>query len=340
MGSFHGLLRLITPISKLYNTGTINLTNMVDGMFRLPKLALNGPLPWKQLLQIHTIVESHHIDRRSKSFPCVWILLKNKKQETYIATIKLLKQIIQQQQLHLFNDHFRKHKNFQAAIKHYNSKITKSSNTHSQCWLPDNICTDFERGLINAYSQEFRTVSVIQGCFFHFTQAIIKKIGTLKLRAQFKNNSDFKSMILLLFACAYLPVNQIPTEVDNILLQLPVVTAHNKQLATLAFIRYFRRTWLKRYPPELWCAYGRRDRTNNLLERNNGVIKDQCTKSTYFPQYVKHLCKLNAEATVEYERLRCKGINNFGLKRTNHRTKDAELFKLQHNYTYNVITTQ
>ena len=45
MGSFHGLLRLITPMSGLYNDNSIKLINMIDGMFRLPKLALNTALP-------------------------------------------------------------------------------------------------------------------------------------------------------------------------------------------------------------------------------------------------------------------------------------------------------
>ena len=143
MRSLHGLLRLISPISKIYNNGTTQLINMVDGMFRLPKLALNRPLPWKQLLQIHTVIESHSIERRSKSFPCVWILLKNKKQETYVAAIKLLKKIIKQKKLHIFIKHFRVNRNFQAAIKQYNNKLLQhntSNNSHESIWSPNIIC--------------------------------------------------------------------------------------------------------------------------------------------------------------------------------------------------------
>ena len=94
MRSFHGLLRLMTPISKFYSNNSIKLMNRIDGMFRLPKLAINKALQWKQLLQMPNVMESHNIERRSKSFPCIWILLPNKKQETCKATIKILKQII------------------------------------------------------------------------------------------------------------------------------------------------------------------------------------------------------------------------------------------------------
>ena len=340
MGSFHGLLRLITPISKFYSNNSINLINMIDGMFRLPKLAVNKPLPWKQLLQIHTVIESHNIERRSKSFPCVWILLPNKKQETYKITIEILKNIVNKHNLQIFIKHFKQHHNFKAALTHYNENKHVHNDKNAEIWLPDKICTDFERGLINSYRIQFNNAATIQGCFFHFTQANIKKIGRLKLRVEFKNNPDFKNMILLLFACAYLPPQLIPREIDTILLQLTVVTSKNKKLANLAFIRYFRRTWLKAYPPSLWSVYGRRDRTNNLLERNNGVIKDYCKKSTYFPDYIQHLCKLDAEATVEYERLRFKGITNFSLKRINQRIKDTQLDQLQKNYNKEKIQIQ
>ena len=342
MGSFHGLLRLITPISGLYNDNSIKLINMIDGMFRLPRLALNTTLPWKQLLQIHTVIESHDIKRRSKSFPCVWILLKNKKQQTYITTIKLLKKIVKKHKLYIFINHYKQYHNFQAAISHYNKyKDDQEINIKQcQCWSPTRLCIDFERRLINACNQEFRNVAITQGCFFHFTQANIKKIGSLKLKGEFKKNPDFKNMILLLFACAYLPNDKIANEVDNILLQLTLVTDKNKKLATLAYMRYFRRTWLKSYPPSLWSVYERRDRTNNLLERNNSIIKDNCNKSTYFPNYVKYLCKLDAETTVEYERLRSKGKKNFSLKRLNHRNKDIQIELLRNQYNNKNISTE
>ena len=341
IGSFHGLLRLITPLSTIYSNNKSELINMVDGMFRLPKLAVNKTLPWKQLLQIHTIVESHDIKRRSKSFPCVWILLKNKKQQTYIATINLLKQIMIERKLYIFLNHFNQHFNFEAALTFYNAnKSTNNVNKKSKIWLPNKICTDFERGLINAHQQEFQNIAIIQGCFFHFTQANIKKIGHLKLKGEFKNNKDFKNMILLLFACAYLPKNKINNEIDNILLQLTLITRNNKRLATLAYIRYFRRTWLKLYPPHLWSVYSRRDRTNNLLERNNAVIKNECSKHTYFPEYIKKLRKIDAETTVEYDRLRRKGKQNFTLKRLNHRKRDIQLHDLEIQYNKQFISTQ
>ena len=343
MGSFHGLLRLITPISKIYSTQDTSLINMVDGMFRLPRLAMNTSLPWKQLLQIHTVIESHDITRRSKSFPCVWILLKNKKKKTYISTIQLLKKIIREKSLCIFIEHYKKHHNFDSALTYYYEYINNdkvSSKITQEAWIPNKICTDFERGLINSYTEQFIESTSVKGCYFHFTQSIIKKIGTLRLRVEFKINKDFKNMVLLLFACAYLPQHSIHKEIDNILVQITLVCSNSKKLAILAFVRYFRRTWLKSYPPLLWCVYGRRDRTNNLLERNNGVIKDYCKKTTYFPDYVNQLCKLDAEATVEYERLRCKGINNFSLKRLNQRIKDTELEQLQIKYDQHILTTQ
>ncbi|CAG7827412.1 unnamed protein product, partial [Allacma fusca] len=74
---------------------------------------------------------------------------------------------------------------------------------------PATVTTDFEQALINAFTQKFPT-SRHQGCFFHFTQCIWRKIqalpGTCK---EYKSNDLFAQNIKTLAALAFLPVKDV-----------------------------------------------------------------------------------------------------------------------------------
>ncbi|CAG7828019.1 unnamed protein product [Allacma fusca] len=76
-------------------------------------------------------------------------------------------------------------------------------------WNPATVTTDFEQALINAFTQKFPT-SRHQGCFFHFTQCIWRRIqplpGTCK---EYKSNDLFAQNIKTLAALAFLPVKDV-----------------------------------------------------------------------------------------------------------------------------------
>ena len=61
MCSFQGSLRLSTPMKKFYSNKSINSINKIDGMFRLPKLAVNEPLQFT----METIITNAYCNRIS-----------------------------------------------------------------------------------------------------------------------------------------------------------------------------------------------------------------------------------------------------------------------------------
>eukprot|EP01083_Nonionella_stella_P186384 682097_1 len=67
----------------------------IDGTF--PKVSISSnadkQIPWKQVLQIHVLLKSPDLKRRSQSNPCLFVLTKDKKESTYVDILRKLKEI-------------------------------------------------------------------------------------------------------------------------------------------------------------------------------------------------------------------------------------------------------
>ncbi|KRX33126.1 hypothetical protein T09_14023, partial [Trichinella sp. T9] len=50
----------------------------------------------------------------------------------------------------------------------------------------------------------------VQGCFFHFCQAVLRQVGRLGLRNDYINNQEIRKKVKMLMALAFLPVNLVP----------------------------------------------------------------------------------------------------------------------------------
>ncbi|KRX51233.1 hypothetical protein T06_11595, partial [Trichinella sp. T6] len=72
----------------------------------------------------------------------------------------------------------------------------------------ENIISDFETALIVAVQGSFPGVHV-QGCYFHFFQAVLRTVADLELRT-----SGNKEKIKILMATAFLPLAEVPDAVD------------------------------------------------------------------------------------------------------------------------------
>lgn len=71
-------------------------------------------------------------------------------------------------------------------------------------WNPNKILIDFEKAVINSI-QTILPNTEIKGCYFHFTQALVKRAKKLKLT---KNRSQLKHLALCL-ALPLIPENLI-----------------------------------------------------------------------------------------------------------------------------------
>ncbi|KRY54764.1 Protein Asterix [Trichinella britovi] len=116
---------------------------------------------------------------------------------------------------------------------------------------PQTIICDFETALIPAIQGYFPNTRV-QGCYFHFCQAVHRKVGELGLKTQYRQHEETRRKIRMLLATAFLPVPHVNTGVS--LLEAGTT-------GTLAALfQYFRQEWMT----------GRITTWNNRLNRKAG----------------------------------------------------------------------
>jgi len=129
-------------------------------------------------------------------------------------------------------------------------------------WDPQYIVTDFEAGSIEALRQHFAQACQI-GCFFHFCSALWRCVQDLRLSSPYKTDNEFRIHVQSHMAVAFLPVSCVSETVGRL------HTEYADNDAVVAFLQYFRSTWLDgMFTVALWNQYNvdSRMRTNNYVE--------------------------------------------------------------------------
>ncbi|KRZ65832.1 hypothetical protein T10_718 [Trichinella papuae] len=122
---------------------------------------------------------------------------------------------------------------------------------------PQTVICDFETGLIPALQGTFPGVQ-IQGCYFHFCQAVLRKVTDLGMRTSYIHEAATKKKVKMLLATAFLPLHDVPAAVE--------LLGRDATGSVAALFNYFRAEWM---PPDrlpLWNVYSVNIRTNNDLE--------------------------------------------------------------------------
>ena len=128
---------------------------------------------------------------------------------------------------------------------------------------PTAFLTDFELAIIQAIELTFPTTEV-NGCFFHFTQALNRKISKLGLQIAYREDVSFFRFVRQTIALAFVPVRNV-----RLVWREVKATAPNLQRVD-EFISYFEETWLVgNFPLDLWNVFkmdSNSPRTNNHIE--------------------------------------------------------------------------
>ena len=77
-----------------------------------------------------------------------------------------------------------------------------SSKKKSEDLAPAEVLTDFELAIIQAVELTFPTTEV-KGCFYHFAQALNRKIATLGLQCSYRQNPDVSKFVRKTVALAF-----------------------------------------------------------------------------------------------------------------------------------------
>ena len=123
------------------------------------------------------------------------------------------------------------------------------------------VVTDFEAAIWKGILANFPNVK-IQGCLFHWCQAIRKKIGELGLLKSFNKKGNVYTFCRKLMALAFLPHEQI----RGAFYGLKGLVSENPPLEQLC--HYMERQWItsRFFEPQRWSVFMVEIRTNNDVE--------------------------------------------------------------------------
>ncbi|XP_074625395.1 uncharacterized protein LOC141883714 [Acropora palmata] len=177
--------------------------------------------PFKQLLTVNAFVRSGEY---AKQVPLVFVLMANKKEKDYKKVLKKTIELLPSK----------------PAIKQ--------------------VTIDFKKALWAAFRMVLPAIS-IQGCVFHWTQAVWRKVQELGLQRAYSEDDAVYKYVRKLMALPFLPHRQI----SRMFLRLEV-QAQTEPLKNL--VAYIRRQWIEStvFLPKNWSVYTQAIRTNNDIE--------------------------------------------------------------------------
>ncbi|XP_054709080.1 uncharacterized protein LOC129218781 [Uloborus diversus] len=194
------------------------------------KIFLDGTfkLAPKLFCQLYTL----HGSFKGKIFPLVYSFLPNKTKATYLTLFKNLK--IQAEK---FGFKFQ----------------------------PPSAMLDFEAGAINALEEVFPFINV-KGCYFHYSQAIWRKVQELGLVKNYVNSEETRTWIRRIIALPLVPMDEV-SEAFLLLLE----DAPQQTRAVRKMIDYVVDTWLDENNATFQMDSWNHFETNDNLRTNNNV---------------------------------------------------------------------
>jgi hypothetical protein len=191
---------------------------------------------------------------------------------------------------------------------------------------------DFEASLQNAIYGIFNIE--IKGCWFHFNQAIIRKLFNLGFKMRFCNDIDFKLWVRRFGALALIPVEKIMEAWAIIINTIPGEL--NTQI--IKFLNYFINTWIlgkqgATMTVNVWNLYNLEgDRTNNVLEGNHSGANKQIKPHSDIYQVIKYFKTNESENSLLFIQMQQGNVKKKESKSLKDRKKDENLTRIQLSY--------
>jgi len=137
---------------------------------------------------------------------------------------------------------------------------------------PTSAMADFEEASAAALQSVFGDVSV-SGCWFHFAQAVMKRVNKIGLKDASINDDQVRSTVHCLVALPLLPPEAIPDAVLDIIQEMDPESDHISNLRKL--IAYIQRQWINKRSvgPSRLSVRDNRSRTNNVLESYHATLR-------------------------------------------------------------------
>ncbi len=169
--------------------------------------------------------------------------------------------------------------------------IKAAANAIGTYFKPKKIHIDYEQAMIKAISSIF-SKNCVQGCYFHYSQCIWRKVQELGLSVSYINHTDVREWIRRFTALPLLPIKDI----DDAFLEIHE-SAPNPQTNIISFDQiqrfhdYMIDTWIHeddaKFDRHLWNQYlNAGPRTTNNAEGWNHKLNQQAKSRLPFFQFI------------------------------------------------------
>ncbi len=249
----------------------------MDGTFKtVPYIAGAKQLPWTQLLSIHGVVKYDGVIMGS--IPLVYMLLIGKSAKVYETAFEGLVENVKER---------------------YGIDLSSRGNGEKRT-----IMLDFEKGERNMAMKMFN--ATVLGCYFHFCQAFMKNLGNCGFRRLYsrkKGNPEFRKLMKMLMATAFLPIGVVEECCNELFGELKALLDNkNFMIVKLGdFESYFAKTWMTRFPPKTWNVMDLDMRTNNYQESWHMQWNRIAGRHPRLDDFIMHAKKQEAVAILKYK---------------------------------------
>ncbi|KAL7294978.1 hypothetical protein TKK_0011688 [Trichogramma kaykai] len=174
---------------------------------------------------------------------------------------------------------------------------------------PFRVTCDFEKAFMKSVRIAFQTH--VRGCYFHFTQAIVRKAKSKEYRLYVRKNATQnpkgQEIIKKLIILPLLPPDKIPEgfEIIKNLTKTKFADESKLQKKWSKYLNYyFDKEWMKTVKPKTFSVYNSVDRTNNYLESYHRTLNENIrTKPSTF-LFIHSIIKIKENAKLDLARAR------------------------------------
>lgn len=103
---------------------------------------------------------------------------------------------------------------------------------------PSNILVDFEMAAMNAFQHAYPE-SDIRGCYFHLSQAVIRKVNDLGLKSDYQSNDVIRGFVRCLIALSHVPSDDVLVSYQTLVADMP----NDERINDL--VTYFEHTYIR-----------------------------------------------------------------------------------------------
>ena len=190
---------------------------------------------------------------------------------------------------------------------------------------------DFEWAMWDAAASIFSD-TIRQGCSFHFSQAIWRKVQDLGLVVPYNSSEVVRDLVHQLMALPFIPAEHVQKLYEDMERRTPEGPCQD-------LLQYFHDTWMTgNWSPKDWCVYGQGIHTNNDVEgwhpRLNGAAW------TARPSYVSLPLLHKESETVRRQVKLVKRGKLARYQRVAYRRQQGRIFELWDKYEARDLTTK